>query len=288
MPQIWGFNIDADWHISATCMGSGCPDGIEDFISLPDCLGCNEAGYLGTMNQAGYTFKRIDLKVDHWAAPTVDDDDVTMRWTHPEKKVETVIDLRTIFSSDEYGNMSLRPVPVVVFVPNKTEDEQKIHSAFLAQLKEHLTLFHQPEDPIIEYAIDVDHGKNWALFHVKAASETEGHVFKTFTAEAQASVLKIADDTGKKYTKIDFSVLQGKIAAEWGTWIGGDAEFNLVSGRVGVFDFKAGVGAATGVGFRDESAEVELSGCGFIIGKRVGVSALGTEVSINFGRFFPN
>ncbi|KAJ7023195.1 hypothetical protein C8F04DRAFT_1306148 [Mycena alexandri] len=87
--------------------------------------------------------------------------------------------------------------------------------------------------------------------------------------------------------KVDFNVIEAKVSAQWGTWIGIDAALNLVSGQVSVFNATLGLGLASGAGIRDEAVEVKLLGCGITVGKRVGISVAGSSVEINFGRFFP-
>ncbi|KAJ7201212.1 hypothetical protein C8J57DRAFT_979651, partial [Mycena rebaudengoi] len=124
------------------------------------------------------------------------------------------------------------------------------------------------------------------LFYLKASIETEGHLFKTFNAEAKAAVMNIFQDKGVPMELVDLDVIQGKVSAQWGTWIGVNAALNLVSGKVSVFDVTLGVGLATGAGVRDEAAEVKVLGCGITVGKRVGISVFGSSVEINFGRFF--
>ncbi|KAJ7440232.1 hypothetical protein FB451DRAFT_1300565 [Mycena latifolia] len=270
----------AAWVLSADCDSGNGPT-CSNSMPLQDCLGCNKDGYLGTTNQDGYDFTRINTQ---WVSPTVDADGVTMRWTNATFRVDTVIDLRTMFDNVD-GKLCLHPkVPAVIFVPPTMEDK------FMANLRESMTPGHM-KDPLVEWAVAYDpaeKGKeNFSLFYVKASIEAEGHLFKTFNAEAKAAVMNILQEKGVKMEQVDFDVLQAKVSAQWGTWIGVNAALNLVSGKVSVFDAILGVGIATGAGIRDEAIEVKLLGCGITVGKRVGISVFGSSVEINFGRFLP-
>ncbi|KAJ7476572.1 hypothetical protein FB451DRAFT_1033085, partial [Mycena latifolia] len=94
-------------------------------------------------------------------------------------------------------------------------------------------------------------------------------------------------DKGAKVQQIDFDILQAKVAAQLGTtYIGYEASVNLVGGKVSAFDATLGFGIGSGIGIRDEAIEIEALGCGFTVGKRIGISVFGNSIEINFGRFF--
>jgi hypothetical protein len=69
-------------------------------------------------------------------------------------------------------------------------------------------------------------------------------------------------------------------------YIGAEIGVDLISAQAAIFDLNLGYALTTGIGLQDGSLEVEVAGCGITIGKRVGISAFGTGVSIDFGRLF--
>ncbi|KAJ7112713.1 hypothetical protein C8R44DRAFT_932637, partial [Mycena epipterygia] len=91
---------------------------------------------------------------------------------------------------------------------------------------------------------------------------------------------------GTPLEQVEFDVLAPKVSAQFGSYVGADAAINLISGRASIFDATLGIGVSTGAGIRDDSIDLKAMGCGFTIGKRVGISFLGSSFEINFGRFF--
>jgi hypothetical protein len=56
--------------------------------------------------------------------------------------------------------------------------------------------------------------------------------------------------------------------------------------KASAFDCKLGLSASTGVGVRDDSVEVKALGTGITLGRKVGISVLGSSFGIDFGRLF--
>lgn len=267
-----------NWQLTAECAGS-----CSRAIPLQDVLGCNKDGYLGPRNEAGFDWARLNTA---WVSPTVDSDKKTMRWYNATFKVWTVIDLSTLFD-DVNGTLKVRPkAPAVLFI----EPGSQAESEFMRNL-EASTKFGTVKDSLFQTSIAYDppESENYTLFYAKAAVEAEGQfLFKTYNNEAKAAVMNIFQKNGIRAEQVDFDIIQAKVSGQFGTYVGFNAALNLVSGQVGPFDATLGVGVATGVGVRDEAVELKLLGCGFTVGKRIGISVAGTSVEINFGRFFPD
>ena len=66
-------------------------------------------------------------------------------------------------------------------------------------------------------------------------------------------------------------------------YIGADASLNLFEAQASVFDLDLGVGVKTGLGFKDGSIDFHVLGCGITIGRKVGISAFGSGIAIDFG-----
>ncbi|KAJ7742285.1 hypothetical protein B0H16DRAFT_1464148 [Mycena metata] len=272
-----------EWILTADCDGplGTCSRG----MPLQDCLGCNRDGYLGTTNQVGYDFTRINTS---WVSPTVDADGATMRWYNATFKVSTAVDLTTLFDNVD-GNLCLYPkVPAVLYLKPGSEGETEFLKGLEASTK-----MGTVKDSLFQTSVTydpADPGKeNYTLFYAKASVEAEGQFsIKTYNNEAKVAVMNIFQKNGIRAEQVDTDIIQAKVSGQFGTYIGVNAALNLVSGQAGPFDVTLGVGVATGLGVRDEAIEVMALGCGFTIGKRVGISVAGTSAEINFGRFFPD
>ena len=57
-----------------------------------------------------------------------------------------------------------------------------------------------------------------------------------------------------------------------------------VDADVGPLHVKAGVGVGTDIGYKDGSISGHIAGCGITIGKKIGISVLGNELALDFGK----
>jgi hypothetical protein len=222
-------------------------------------------------------------------------------------KLSTAVDLTTLFDNVD-GNLCLHPkVPAVLYLKPGSEGETEFLKGLEASTK-----MGTVRDSLFQTSVaydPADPGKeNYALFYAKASAEAEGQfLIKTYNNEAKVAVMNIfqvsdmrlcplplrldilsPQKNGIRAEQVDIDIIQAKVSGQFGTYIGVNAALNLVSGQVGPFDVTLGVGVATGLDVRDEAIEVKALGCGFTIGKRVGISVAGTSAEINFGRFFPD
>ncbi|KAJ7802593.1 hypothetical protein B0H14DRAFT_2891802, partial [Mycena olivaceomarginata] len=238
----------SEWILTADCDGP-----------LGDCLGCNRDGYLGTTNQAGYDYTRIN----------------TAGWYNATFKVSTAVDLTTLFDNVD-GNLCLHPK-----VPAGGDE-------FLKGL-EASTKMGTVRDSLFQTSVRLRPGgpgkENYTLFYAKASVEAEGQfLIKTYNNEAKVAVMNIFQvnwifclprKNGIRAEQVDI-LFRRRCRA------------SLVPNIGWAHSITLGVGVAIGLGVRDEAIEVKALGCGFTIGKRVGISVAGTSAEINFGRFFPD
>jgi hypothetical protein len=120
-------------------------------------------------------------------------------------------------------------------------------------------------------------------------------VFKTMDASAKAAVFHVASNKGHPVKQFSADVLQAKASATLGGVAGGsdgtpiyagvDAQVNLVDLKASVFDLNLGVGVKTDIGVKDYSVGGHVLGCGFTVGKKTSISAWGSTIGIDFGRF---
>ncbi|KAF9459272.1 hypothetical protein BDZ94DRAFT_1268778 [Collybia nuda] len=118
------------------------------------------------------------------------------------------------------------------------------------------------------------------LLCAKVAREEIPGYFKVYDLVAQAALYKTSTDT----QDVNYSFVEARADGFTGSYIGCDASFCLISGSASIFDFKLGVGAATGLGIKDDSLEAKLIGCGFSLGKRIEASVFGTSFGVNLER----
>ena len=108
------------------------------------------------------------------------------------------------------------------------------------------------------------------------------------SAGAEASLFKgYSSNATKPIESVEFDVGQAKAGA-WATPLGAgvDVSANLFSTKASVFDCTLGVGASTGGGVKDDSVKVEVLGTGITVGRKIGISVLGSSFGIDFGRLF--
>ena len=104
------------------------------------------------------------------------------------------------------------------------------------------------------------------------------------SAGASASILHQVGKNGGIQT-VSLDIIQTKANA-WASQagIGVGLSANLINAKASVFDLNLGVGVDTGVGVHDDSVTLEAAGCGFTVGRKVGVSVLGNSFGVDFGR----
>ena len=107
-----------------------------------------------------------------------------------------------------------------------------------------------------------------------------------FALVAKAGLINIhSNKTGIE--AVDFDILNASAQAEISsTFIGAGANLELAGGSVSIFDLKLAAGVDTGIGIKDDSLTVEVLGTGLSVGRRLGVSVLGSEFAIDLVRVF--
>lgn len=135
-----------------------------------------------------------------------------------------------------------------------------------------------------EVSTQVADGGDYKVLYVKTGAGKDEGLILQISADAQASIFHVVGKQGGIAT-VSVDVLQAKVKA-WssvaGAGIGVSA--NLVDAQASVFDLTLGVGLDTGVGIQDDSFTVEALGCGFTLGRKVGISVFGTSFGVDFGR----
>jgi hypothetical protein len=181
-------------------------------------------------------------------------------------------DLKDLVLNND-GVFQATEVPILLAIPKDQEGE------LLTQLGKALT---RPNFKI--EAVDYPDGAT--VFYANAGAGENGTIFKTFSAEARASVMHLAKSKGKPIEQVSVDVFTVSVGATAGTYMGLEANVSLIKAEASIFDLNLGVGVDTGAGFKDDSLDVKVAGCGFTIGRKVSISVFGAGFGVDFGRLF--
>lgn len=110
-----------------------------------------------------------------------------------------------------------------------------------------------------------------------------GLLFRTVTAEARVSLKK-----GLKIKQVSSDILTGYGSATMGTYVGVEAGANLAELEASIFKLNLGYGVGTGMGIQDGSVVVKFLGTGIKLGRKIGVSVLGSAFELDFGKLLKN
>ncbi|KAM5358216.1 hypothetical protein ACJZ2D_015491 [Fusarium nematophilum] len=124
------------------------------------------------------------------------------------------------------------------------------------------------------------------IFYANASVSSEGLIFKTYTAEARASVMHLAKSSGKPIEQVSVEVFTADVGVTAGDYVGAEANVSIFKAEASIFDLRLGVGVDTGFGVKDDSLDFHVAGCGIQIGRKVSISVFGSSFGIDFGRLF--
>lgn len=175
------------------------------------------------------------------------------------------------------GAFQATEVPVIIAIPKEQE------GAVLNQLEAAM------KDPKFKlYAREEPDGAT--TFYANAGVEAEGTFFRTYTADARASIMHLSQKNGHPIGQINVDTLVAGASATttvvegMAIYAGADAGVSLFKGSASLFDLNLGVGVETGAGIKDGSLDLHVAGCGFQIGRKVSISVFGASFGIDFGR----
>ena len=108
----------------------------------------------------------------------------------------------------------------------------------------------------------------------------------SFCFSLTAGVLRVSDrGTRSPQEQVNAQFFAASAGAEYSKlYRGGNAKVTLAGGNVSAVNYHVGAGVSTGAGIKDEAVQVKLAGCGFSIGRKVGVSVFDNEVGVDFGK----
>ena len=109
----------------------------------------------------------------------------------------------------------------------------------------------------------------------------------SFCFSSTAGVLRVSRDAGGESAQkqVEAQFFTASAGAEYSKlYKGGNAKLTLAGGNVSAVNYHVGAGLSTGAGIKDEAVQVKLAGCGFSVGRKMGVSVFDNEVGVDFGK----
>ena len=108
----------------------------------------------------------------------------------------------------------------------------------------------------------------------------------SFCFSSTAGVLHVSN-AGKESVQrqLEAEFFTASAGAEYSKlYKGGIAKVTLAGGDVSGVSYHVGAGLSTGAGIKDDAVQVKLAGCGFSVGRKVGVSVFDNELAVDFGK----
>eukprot|EP01084_Bolivina_argentea_P214776 364595_1 len=141
-----------------------------------------------------------------------------------------------------------------------------------------------------QYTITTQKSKNdlYSLFYFTASGGVDDGLIYVCTAEAETGIMHIVSDQDNPVTSVDVSIFNARVDAWFGVGkgkfgIGFGASVNLITIQASFFYCNLGVGVDTGIGIKDDSLTMQVLGCGFTIGRKIGISVGGSSFGVDLG-----
>ena len=107
----------------------------------------------------------------------------------------------------------------------------------------------------------------------------------SFYLASTAGILRVRS-SGRKKRNLEAQFITATAGVEYSILFkGGHAKLTLAGGNFSGVNYHLGVGVSTCAGVKDDSVCLRLFGCGFSIGRRIGLSVLDNEFALDFGKF---
>lgn len=206
-------------------------------------------------------------------------------WTQP------VVDLNQKIVNDD-GAFKARGLPVGIAIPNGTTNN------FLQQLRDALR---DQKDFKLEYSDppDEDGSTLWQFSLGASSNVDQTGYFRTYSLGVTQSIIDMSTYWEKPPRTFNISVLKANLSVDTqrlekfkiqATSVSASAGIDLVDATVGPLNFTAGVGVSAGLGVNVDMNNLSTSfktGLGGItLGRTVGVSFMGSSISIDLGSIF--
>ena len=136
-------------------------------------------------------------------------------------------------------------------------------------------------------------GVIWCHGSSTTAVNTSDFIVTLVSSEVKAVFLKAVEKSKNPVETLDIEVLKARGLFEIGycgilplpVYVNAELRLNLFVAKASIFDIEVGIVPLGGkLGYKDSSLEVELAGCGFVFGRRMGISLLGVKATIDLIR----
>lgn len=109
----------------------------------------------------------------------------------------------------------------------------------------------------------------------------------SFCFSSTAGVLQVSNAGGYESVQrqLEAQFFAASAGAEYSKlYRGGNAKVTLAGGDISGVSYHLGAGVSTGAGIKDDALQVKVAGCGFSVGRKIGVSVLDNEIGVDFGK----
>ena len=151
-----------------------------------------------------------------------------------------------------------------------------------------------PVDSSVKLARAAGEGGQWEkteVIHVYFAERlckvTKNTFGPSFYLASIAGILRVGN-SGRKKRHLEAQFITAAAGTEYSILFkGGHAKLTLAGGNFSGVNYHLGMGVSTCAGVKDNSVYLRLFGCGFSVGRRIGLAVLDNEFALDFGKFKP-
>lgn len=134
--------------------------------------------------------------------------------------------------------------------------------------------------------IDKDHAGH-SHTCCRVLKNLSGPRFEYIAASGLLHVRTKHDDAAGSLDHVDMAIGQAHSAITYdNAHVEAQAAIRLAGGSVAALDVNVGLGVSTGAGMKDDSLMVKALGTGFTVGRKVGLSFLDNEISVDLGKLW--
>lgn len=124
-----------------------------------------------------------------------------------------------------------------------------------------------------------------AYFAERVCKVTKNAFGPSYYLVSTVGILRVRN-SGRKKRHLEAQFITATAGMEYSMLFrGGHAKLTLAGGNFSGVNYHLGLGLSTCAGVKNDSVHLRLLGCGFSVGRRIGLSVLDNEIALDFGKF---